>query len=101
MNESMSYFPGIIFTNSPTGRRASVSGTGLDVWELIMIYKNYNKNVRKILEAYPITQSQLNSALSYYSKYKDEINEEIKENEDLETLLSSPKEFPWIKRIRV
>lgn len=92
--ESLKMFqcPGIIFTNSPTGiRRATVAGTGLDVWELISIYKNYNKDKKRLLKDYPLTQSQLNVALNYYEHYKKEIEEEIKLNEEAEEFLHSNK----------
>lgn len=92
--ESLKMFqcPGVIFTNSSTGiRRATVAGTGLDVWELISIYKNYNKDEKRLLKDYPLTQSQLNIALNYYEHYKKEIDEEIKQNEEAEESLHTSK----------
>ena len=83
--------PGIIFTNGQTGRRATVAGSGLDVWELINIYKSYGKNQKKILNDYPLTQTQLNVALDYYERYKNEIDEEIKENDEAEEFVRSSK----------
>ena len=94
ITESLKMFhcPGIIFTNSPSGqRRATVAGTGLDVWEVISIYKSYGKNHKKILKDYPITDSQLNIALNYYEHYKNEIDEEIKHNEEAEEFAHSSK----------
>lgn len=91
--ESLKMFqcPGIIFTNSPTGvRRATVAGTGLDVWELISIYKSY-KDEKKLLKDYLLIQSQLNAALNYYEHYKKEIEEEIKQNEEAEESLYTNK----------
>ena len=84
--------PGIIFTNSPSGkRRATVAGTGLDVWEVINIYRSYGKNHKKLLKDYPITQTQLNVALNYYELYKNEIDEEIKQNDEAEEFAHSSK----------
>ena len=94
ITESLRMFqcPGIIFTNSPAGqRRATVAGTGLDVWEVIGIYKSYGKNYKKILKDYPITEFQLNVALNYYEYYKNEIDEEIKHNEEAEEFARSSK----------
>lgn len=93
--------PGIVFTNSPTGRRATVSGCGLDVWEVINIYKGYKKNKKKILEDYPLTQVQLNSALNYYANYKEEIDHEIKANQEAEDLLASGKVFTGIIKLKI
>ena len=94
ITESLRMFqcPGIIFTNSPSGqRRATVAGTGLDVWEVISIYKSYGKNHKKMLKDYPITVSQLNATLNYYEYYKNEIDEEIKHNEEAEEFAHSSK----------
>ena len=92
----MYQFPGIIFVTSPSGRRAAVSGTGLDVWELVLIYQRYKKNEKKLLHDYPLTQMQLYAALNYYAKYKKEIDDEIKENNRIEDLLIHTKEFPEV-----
>lgn len=37
--EKMARVPGIYYMDGATGRRACIVGTGLDVWELISIYK--------------------------------------------------------------
>ncbi len=92
--ESLKMFqcPGIIFTNSPTGiRRPTVAGTGLNVWELINIYKSYNKDEKRLLKDYLLTEPQLNTALNYYEHYKKEIDEEIKQNEEAEKSLHTNK----------
>ena len=84
--------PGIIFTNSPSGRRrATLAGSGLDVWEMISICKSYNKNYKKVLKDYPLTEIQLNAALNYYEHYKNEIDQEVKQNDEAEEFASSSK----------
>jgi uncharacterized protein (DUF433 family) len=37
--EKMRRVPGIIFVDGVTGRRACISGTGLQVWEVIKHYR--------------------------------------------------------------
>lgn len=94
INEALRMFvcPGIVFTNSPSGRRrATVAGTGLDVWEIINIYRSYGKNQKKLFKEYSLTQTQLNVALDYYERYKDEIDEEIKQNIEAEEFVRSSK----------
>ncbi len=84
--------PGVIFTNSPSGkRRATLAGTGLDVWEVINICRSYGKNQKKILRDYPLTETQLNVALNYYELYKNEIDGEIKQNNEAEDFARSSK----------
>src|SRR5947209_1075953 len=74
--------PGIVFADGPTGRRARVAGTGLDVWEIIATYQSVEKNQKRLKKAYPqLDDLKLRAALSYYECYPDEIDERISENE--------------------
>jgi len=74
--------PGIIFADGPTGRRARVAGTGLDVWEIITTYKSVAKSQKRLKKAYPqLDDLKLRAALSYYECYPEEIDERIAENE--------------------
>jgi hypothetical protein len=36
----MRQVPGIVVMNGPVGRRTSIAGTGLDVWEVIATFKS-------------------------------------------------------------
>lgn len=70
-------FPGIGFRGSEHDRRAWVMGTGLDVWEMIELYRDGGE---EILENHPISRRQLEVALAYYEEYADEIDRHIEEN---------------------
>jgi uncharacterized protein (DUF433 family) len=66
--------PGIVMVDGPTGRRAVVAGSGLDVWELIATWQACGKDERQLVQNYPwLTQPQLRAALAYYALYPDEI----------------------------
>ena len=83
--------PGILFADGPTGRRARIAGTGLDVWEVIGTYKSLGKNLKRLRVAYPqLDETKLRAALSYYDCYPDEIDERISENEAWTPSPSSP-----------
>ncbi|HEY3130156.1 MAG TPA: hypothetical protein VGL91_11915 [Acidobacteriota bacterium] len=74
--------PGIVFTSGPSGRRATLSGTGLDVSEVIAAYKGLGKNINRLDRAYHwLSEAQLRSALTYYSLYPRDINARLKRNE--------------------
>jgi uncharacterized protein (DUF433 family) len=74
--------PGIVFADGPTGRRARVAGTGLDVWEIIATYRNVERVQKRLKKAYPrLDDLKLRAALSYYECYTAEIDERISENE--------------------
>ena len=67
--------PGVVFTDGPAGRRATVAGTGLDVWEVISTWKDTGEQWTSLRASYDwLTDFQLRSALGYYKLYPDEIN---------------------------
>ena len=66
--------PGIVMVDGPTGRRAVVAGSGLDVWEIIATWQACGQDERLLVQNYPwLTQPQLRAALAYYALYPDEI----------------------------
>jgi uncharacterized protein (DUF433 family) len=67
--------PGVFFSDGPAGRRATVAGTGLDVWEVIGAWKESEEQWSVLRENYDwLTDSQLQSALAYYKLYPEEID---------------------------
>jgi len=88
--------PGIIFADGPTGRRARIAGTGIDVWEFIATFKGLNENYDKLKRAYDwLSENQLRSALSYSALYPEEIGNWLERNQDL-TLEKVVKRFPFL-----
>ncbi len=90
--------PGVIFADGVTGRRARVSGTGLEVWEIVATYKSVKNNFERLQKAYHwLTEQQLRAAIGYYSSYPEEIDRQIKQNESW-----SPKKvlehYPFLSR---
>jgi len=78
--------PGIVLTEGTTGRRARIAGTGIEVWEVIATYKSVGKKFKRLCNAYHwLKEQQLRAALGYYSLYSGEIDNLIKQNEELTT----------------
>jgi uncharacterized protein (DUF433 family) len=74
--------PGILFADGPSGKRARLAGTGLDVWEVIATYKSLNNNADRLRDAYHwLSEPQLRAALGYYRLYPEEIDRQIAWNE--------------------
>src|SRR5438309_11299116 len=70
-------FPEIVFTDGPTGRRATLRN-GPDVWEIVEPYVLANKNPNDLHENYPaVDEALLRSAVRYYEAYPDEIEARI------------------------
>lgn len=87
--------PGIGFVDGPTGRRAVVAGTGLDVWEIIATWKEGGEGYPALRQNYPwLNEAQLRAALGYYEIYPSEINARL-EREARWTPERVRREFPF------
>jgi uncharacterized protein (DUF433 family) len=82
---AMRRFPGLIFRDGPTGRRAAIAGS-LDVWEIIAILQEYEEDEEAVLTAYPsLTPVALKTARAYTTAYPQEIETRVarsRESED-------------------
>jgi uncharacterized protein (DUF433 family) len=73
--EKMQRVPGIIYADGPTGRRARIAGTGLDVFEVIGPYRYMTGGWPELRAAYHwLTEAQLRAALTFYETFPDEID---------------------------
>ncbi|HYH81326.1 MAG TPA: DUF433 domain-containing protein [Longimicrobium sp.] len=74
--------PGIVFTDGPAGRRATIAGTGLDVWEVIARYRHLGGDAQKAREEFSwLSDLQFRAALSYYKLYPEEIEARLAREE--------------------
>ena len=90
--------PGVTFADGPTGRRARIAGTGIDIWELIATFKGLGENYDNLKKTYHwLSDHQIRSALSYYVLYPDDIEERIIRNEDI-TQEQVIKRFPFLSK---
>jgi uncharacterized protein (DUF433 family) len=70
----MQRFPGIDFRWTPTGREAHVSGTGLSVREMWMIWRDFGKKWPRIKKAFPhLSLAQVEAAVAYGRVYPQEV----------------------------
>jgi uncharacterized protein (DUF433 family) len=89
--------PGVTFTEGPSGRRATVAGTGLDVWEIISTWREVGENYERLRGAYHwLTEEQLRAALEYYKRNPQEIEARL-EREERWTPESVWEEFPFAR----
>ncbi|HLX47757.1 MAG TPA: hypothetical protein VKS82_05455 [Streptosporangiaceae bacterium] len=73
--------PLIQFLDGPSGRRASLLGHGLDVWEVIATVRDNNGAIAEAAEYLRIPVGLVEAAVTYYGEYRDEIDREIELNE--------------------
>jgi hypothetical protein len=73
--------PLVHFLEGPSGRRASLVGRGLDVWEVIATVRDNDGSIPQAAEYLQIPTGLVEAAVSYYGEYHDEIDAEIDANE--------------------
>ena len=73
--------PLIQFLDGPSGRRASLAGRGLDVWEVIATIRDNSGSIAQVADYLQIPAGLVEAAVAYYGEYKAEIDQEIEFNE--------------------
>jgi hypothetical protein len=73
--------PLIQFLDGPSGRRASLVGCGLDVWEVIATVRENGGSTGEAAAYLELSPGLVEAAASYYGEYREEIDEEIELNE--------------------
>jgi uncharacterized protein (DUF433 family) len=73
--------PLIHFVDGPTGRRAALLGTGLDVWEVIATVRDNDSRLAAGAEYLGVSVGLIDVAVAYYGEYRAEIDAEIALNE--------------------
>lgn len=69
-------YPGIGFRGDDYRRRAWVVGTGLDVWEIVALMRDFDDE-RALGEEYGLAPGQVRIALAYHREFADEIDDLI------------------------
>jgi hypothetical protein len=73
--------PLIQFLDGPSGRRASLVGSGLDVWEVIATVRDNDASVDQAAAYLQIPVGLVQAVVAYYGEYRGEIDAEIELNE--------------------
>src|SRR5258708_2691922 len=74
-------YPLIQFLDGPSGRRATLVGRGLDVWEVIATGQDNNGSIADAAEYLQVPAGLVEASVAYYGEYRDEIDEQIERNE--------------------
>jgi uncharacterized protein (DUF433 family) len=73
--------PLIQFVDGPSGRRATLIGRGLDVWEVIATVRDNKGSVAETADYLELPAGLVQAAVTYYGEYREEIDSEIALNE--------------------
>lgn len=75
--------PGIAFVDSPFGRMAVLAAhRGLAVWEVVSTFVVNRKSIPATAELLVLPEADVRTALRYYAACRDEIDAEIRANEE-------------------
>ncbi len=81
----MADHPGVIFKDGPTGRRAAIA-YGPDIWEIVKFLREVDERGPAALDAaaevFAVDASRINTAVSYYGDYQEEIDAELDAADD-------------------
>lgn len=82
-------FPGIDFRDTPSGRQPFIVGTGLTVWELLMIWRDHKRDARYVLENYPhLREQQVRAGVAYAEAFREEAPRQ-------------PAVPPWVRVVKI
>jgi hypothetical protein len=87
----MDEHPGTHFVDGPMGRRPAVMGTGLDVWEIIVVARDNQGSVEDTAVYLEIDPRLVEVATRYYGANKSEIDDWIARVADL----NNAEEAKW------
>jgi uncharacterized protein (DUF433 family) len=77
----MDEHPLIRFADGPAGRRARITGTGKDVWEVIVTVRDNDGDTAEAARYLEIPHGLVQAAVSYYGAYTGEVDQWIEANE--------------------
>ncbi len=77
----MDEHPLVRFLDGPAGRRAVLVGTGLDVWEVVVVVRDNDGDFSAAAEYLELPLGLVQAAAAYYGAYRPEIDDWIAANE--------------------
>ncbi|HUN79470.1 MAG TPA: hypothetical protein VMU32_11150 [Solirubrobacteraceae bacterium] len=73
--------PLIRFAEGPSGRRAALVGSGLDVWEVVATVRENDNDLEQAASLLGVPPGLVQAAIDYYGAFREEIDAQIADNE--------------------
>ena len=70
----MDEHPGIVFRSGAAGRRPAVSGTRIDVWQVIETVKNSDNSIEEAAAYLSLPAWKVQACVRYYAAHKEEVD---------------------------
>ena len=58
-----------------------MKGSGLAIWEVIMIAQDFGMDAERVAQAYPYPVEKIKAAMNYYEAYREEVDQAIADND--------------------
>jgi uncharacterized protein (DUF433 family) len=71
----MDEHPNIYFREGALGRRAAITGTRLDVWQVMETVRNSANSLEEAAEYLGVPVEKVRAAVRYYAAYRDEVDD--------------------------
>lgn len=72
---------GVHMADGPAGQRARLTGTGLDVWEVMSVVRDNDGDVQSAAEYLAKPLELVQAAVAYAERHPDEVEATIADNE--------------------
>ena len=73
-------FSFVEYRDSPIGRQPYMKGSGLAIWEVIMIARHYGMDAERIVLDYPYPIENIRAAINFYDAFSGDIDQSIEDN---------------------
>ena len=77
----MDEHPMVRFADGPAGRRARLTGTGKDIWEIIAVVRDNGGDAAGSADYLEVPLGLIQAAIAYYGSYTVEIDQQLEANE--------------------
>ena len=74
--------PLVHFLDGPSGRRASLVGRGVDVWEVVATIRDNDGSLTEAAAYLGVPRGLVEAAAAYHAEHREEVDAEIAANEE-------------------
>ncbi len=92
-------FPFIEFRSTANGRHAFVKGTGMAVWEMVMVARSFGNRAPRVAKELGVPEEKVATALAYTEAYPEEIEPVLEEVQSF-TFEDLKRIVPWAQELK-
>lgn len=94
-------FPAIQFRDTALGRQPHLARTGMEVWQVVMVARDFEYDVERTAGYLHIPAHLVAAALAYRNAYPEEIDDALAENDRMGDYDTLKRVLPTLERFTV